>query len=531
MNILAESSFGHHLAPEQSQLSNRPSSALKGAALALLPVLVLGLLLPSFWREPVGRQDEGMMLALPERILKGDLPYRDFQHPHGPAALYTIAVAFLLSEPSLAAERSVGLIYRLAIILGIFAFYGRRRVGSVGALASLVSIYCLIPIFGLIAWSWLGGAAAALWSLWYLTRKSPCSRSDAMFSGILAGLAVLFRPDLALATFLPPLVLLKARQTKIVFGVSALLAMSPYLWLAFRIGPAKLFDGIFLTALRFGGGRRLPLNYQGTSIALLFLIICLVAVLPLALGLGRKLNKRAASIGMCLFMIGLLPQMAQRADHIHILAVASIVIPLAPIALTEGIMGADYRKKALVLINTLLAAAIALTGKGVFTEATSVALQKAIGRVDLARPTPLTHRGRTVLVTSRDEAEQLRSVLDVTERFSRAGDRLFVGPGNLRRAMYNDTLLYFLLPQLEPATFFMEMEPGTANASDSNLGKELATADIVILNRTWDNWIEPNESSRLGPILPELELRRRFQLAATFGPYDLYLPVTTRLHP
>ena len=55
-----------------------------------------------------------------------------------------------------------------------------------------------------------------------------------------------------------------------------------------------------------------------------------------------------------------------------------------------------------------------------------------------------------------------------------------------------------MLPELEPATHYIEMDPGVANADDSGLADDLASADIAILSTIWDDWDEPNDSREIG---------------------------------
>lgn len=58
------------------------------------------------------------------------------------------------------------------------------------------------------------------------------------------------------------------------------------------------------------------------------------------------------------------------------------------------------------------------------------------------------------------------TIADVT-RVSRAGDRLFIGPGDLRRADYSPSFIYSLMPDLRPATYFIEMDPGVTTEDGS----------------------------------------------------------------
>jgi hypothetical protein len=72
---------------------------------------------------------------------------------------------------------------------------------------------------------------------------------------------------------------------------------------------------------------------------------------------------------------------------------------------------------------------------------------------------------------------------------------LFVGPGDLSRTVYADTYIYWLFRELEPSTYFIEMDPGLADAEGSGLAEDVESADFVVLTNTWSGWIEPNDSA------------------------------------
>jgi hypothetical protein len=100
---------------------------------------------------------------------------------------------------------------------------------------------------------------------------------------------------------------------------------------------------------------------------------------------------------------------------------------------------------------------------------------------------------------------------------------LFVGTGDLRKTPYSDAYLYYMLPNLDPATYYIEMDPGVANAKDSGLAQQLASADTVILSTIWDAWSEPNDSRKFGPNTPNEVLARDFCKVGDFGGhYRLY---------
>ena len=76
---------------------------------------------------------------------------------------------------------------------------------------------------------------------------------------------------------------------------------------------------------------------------------------------------------------------------------------------------------------------------------------------------------------------------------------------------------------LVPATYYIEMDPGVANAKDSGLAGEVHRSDYVILSTVWDGWDEPNDSRKFGPDKPNQVLRKEFCQVGDFGGlYRLY---------
>src|ERR1044072_3058361 len=66
------------------------------------------------------RMDEGSVLLYPELILKGWLPYRDFETFYGPANPYLLAVVYAIFGPGIVTTRTVGLIFHLLVLGGIY---------------------------------------------------------------------------------------------------------------------------------------------------------------------------------------------------------------------------------------------------------------------------------------------------------------------------------------------------------------------------------------------------------------------------
>ena len=63
------------------------------------------------------------------------------------------------------------------------------------------------------------------------------------------------------------------------------------------------------------------------------------------------------------------------------------------------------------------------------------------------------------------------------------------------------------------------MDAGSANVPGSRLATDVARADWLVLNRSWD--LIPNASSKFGPDEPNRVVRANFDLWRESGPYLL----------
>jgi hypothetical protein len=132
------------------------------------------------------------------------------------------------------------------------------------------------------------------------------------------------------------------------------------------------------------------------------------------------------------------------------------------------------------------------------------------------------HNGRSFPFHSFRMAVSVKNLLAKLDSLSTPGERLFVGPADLRRTNCSDTDIYHMMPKLTPATYFLEMNPFSANRPGSRLAADIASADWLVLNRAWDYWSEPNRSMDYGSSAPNTVVQKEFELCGKFGGYLLY---------
>jgi hypothetical protein len=554
--------------PEAEEPETEAPAASRKRWRWLVPTAIVGLavLLPlrGVFRAPGAPMEEGFMLVFPERLLHGDIPNRDFLHLYGPGSIWALAGFFKVFGVSLWTERVVGILQLIGLIAAT-TYVGYRWGRYTAALCGVVTAIVIIPPIGVTALAWVGGVALALWAVAVAARSlDPGSRPRALLvAGLLAGFALLFRPDLVVCLGLALGVLFVGaldRAGRKQLGLGLALGVSPYLVHLVMAGPGNVVQGMFVEPVfKLRPGRRLPfppphdeytsfLNRafafrrfpwplptpeQPMQIALWFWILvatcaAMVAIAVWSMRRGSEHGWRL--LALSLFAAGLLPQVVQRADTAHLSWVSCVPFGLLPAFLAEA---ARLRGTRVAVARVaMLAPFVLMLLFPHFTYrwyadyvAQSVNYDRSVWSVD--------HRERSFYYGRQDVPVAAEAMLDDVERLSEPGDRVIVGPGDLRRTPYSEAYLYYLLPQLVPGTRYVEMDPGVANADDSGLAEELRESDIVILSTMYDNWVEPNTSmdpgsAEPGEVLDELYcLHDRYGENPAAGPgkpiYELYV--------
>jgi hypothetical protein len=313
------------------------------------------------------------------------------------------------------------------------------------------------------------------------------------------------------------------------FLAGAAFGLLPYAWLTIAAGPGELINNLFLyPVLHCSAGRHLPLlSAQSFVLGLFFLHLAAVG-LNLTAGVIGIIRDRSdvfprLLLGLGLLALGMTHQAAQRLDSGHMVSAALLSLTILPLAIlglraewtaTPPKQGYAFGALAGVLLLLLVIA----PNLGVDT------LNRLIDSVNggVRYAVFVEHRGRSFPIRSPRVAFGVETLLTRLEMLSKPGQRLFVGPADLRRTNYNDIFLYHLMPQLQPASYFLEMNPLSANRPHSRLASDVATADWIVLSHYWDDWKEPNDSMKNGPAEPMLVIRNQFVLCGKYPGYDLY---------
>jgi len=517
-----------------------PAAYLKAIVFVIVAVLLVLALWPAF-HSPAIPMDEGMVLVYPEMLLKGDLPYRDFESVTGPGNPMVLAVAYETFGTNIFVERAVGLIYRLLILLAIFGISQRWGIFIAIGCAYLAAV--LLAGTDLWANTWYSGLSFALCSLWAMANTASPWRC--FTAGLLAGVSLLIRCDFGPAVIVSslPLFLAMERTVKLKFIAGGVLALFPLAWLTIVVGPAQIVHSLFIfPVFKLNPGRHLAISSGSWEMICLLVLQISANIVNITAGIVESRDSSTRQHGRLLLAVGLLGlglihYAMQRFDSGHALNSALIslsFLPLSIFVLSSAIAKTIPRwltSTAAILMTIALIHFLTPTFTRYFYRGLRVTLgmvpaRQAVKTGEELEPGDkaifIAHNGRPFAFGFPYAAEDADKLLTELERVSLPGQRLFVGPGDLRLTNYCDTYIYHLEPQLRPATYFLEMNPGSANAPHSQLASDVASADWVILNRRWDFLNEVNRSTQFGSDEPNQVLRENFELWWQRGSYLLF---------
>lgn len=362
--------------------------------------------------------------------------------------------------------------------------------------------------------------------------------------GLLVGGALTYRPDLIVAIAIAWLIVLRrySRAERVRFGGAAVVGLLPVWIHLMLVGIRPVWSGTITDPVfELRPGRRLPTpptwgELDGalqaltenpvdspwwgvpalsapTQVFVWFFATVLLAALWLIAAVvllrrGAASERTVLFAAIATFGFGIIGQAVQRPDSAHLAWGSTIALSLVPVVVSAALE--RYRTPSLppslrtwadrclpvgtILLVVLLVAPF-FTFRPYLLAARVTAGDRAGGYV-------VEREGRRFYVNNLDVQSASQQAVDTIGQLAGPDDRLFVGPADLSRTVYSDVMFYYLLHDLEPATYFIEMDPGIADAPDSGLADDVASADWLILTNFWTGWYEPNASTEFGSTEP-----------------------------
>lgn len=553
----------------------------RNASVWLLTALFLIALCAQFIaaRRTIGAYDESLTLYGADRVLHGEIPYRDFWTMYGPAQFYLLAVFFKLFGISALVGRVYDALIRAGLACTCFAMVSRladRRFATFAFAGAILWLTCIdypgynFPIFPALFVSLI----SCLFLCRYLRDSS---RPLWLFiAGVLVGVTVSFRHDsgfylmvaqvITLAwSFIsgrspgssPGKALFDLRRPLIpYFAGIFLIAVPIVLFLLWKVPTHDLVYDLFyvpgkiyphVRSLPFEGfsalrSLRNPFRWEGRakleeSIAFFPVLVC-VAALAVLFSSRRQQTR-------------LFDHAWQRSTVVLITVLDSLffikgLVRVSPLQMMQSILVGvilaavllsrlpRFNRGLAILVGACILYFIACTSPLLVEYVTFTSTNIA----DILYPNsphsfhstchPAAGLARArCLILDPDVAAAVQEV----QRRTSPDDRIFVGNGRHDKIFWNDVRLYFISGH-PSITKWYDLHPGvqTTLPIQTEIIQSMSKSPpkVIVLNSSWDDTSEPNDSRySSGVILLDDYIRTYYSPHVSFGKIIVLTPGRT----
>jgi len=431
--------------------------------------------------------DEGIIVVAAQRLLAGEIPYRDFfivMYP--PGQIYVLAGLFKLFSCSLIAGRIYAVLVSVAIAVATFFITRKLTKNTLSSIAAyVIMLTSLAPRLGAIPAPIWPGILLALLTLYlfivYLERPSLLVITA---TGLMAGVTFFFRHDIGLsvvaAVFISLLLRLfnvKSIKPIILFVLGALMVTLPWVLYFVNMSAGKdLYDS--LIAFTFVHAKTATINLPVPCFDLnmifhksLYFInvnqfyIPLIAYAWIAcLLLSRFFKKRALDArGLGLFALlcfGAITykEAAVRADPAHLLAmIAPAVIISAYIA--SDAFSAGFRRRAADILKYAVSIVLIFLFALLVVKNTDKYIKNGFTKV-FKKDTIKTGFDKGTIYVPADEQSDILGVIKYIKENSALGERIYIGNTAHWKDDFGGSLIIYYLADRLPSTKYYELLPG-----------------------------------------------------------------------
>jgi len=530
-------------------LSTVPTAApIPGRLLFVLFVFSVAVQL-AWMDSTVGVYDEGLALLGADRVLGGDVPYRDFFTLYAPGGFYAMAGLFHVFGEFAIVERLYDAVVKALAVGASFLLllnFGRVAVAWLGSLLVLALLIHLrnygVVLFPAVAFALLGVLA-----LHRATTRQ--SGACALAAGLAVAVSTTFRHDVGAYTLFACAVFLidphggrrmpaadgQWSAGRLFFAAYACAVLPLLCWLVAVVPWRELQRNLIdIPLFVYPRVRELPFPDAAEALRKAFSmrspapLAPLSVFLPLAVALWCLVREARAG-RLRLRRVEVSPA----ESLFRFLAVLNIVYFAKGLVRVSGVqMGASLLVSILLVTAGVAMASHRRWDKGfavVGTGGACAALLLALLFGQWAGNAAALCRDRSVprltcLRLDKDQTAVARYLLD----HGGAGQRVFFGLGRHDKIFISDQALAFAV-SARPVTYWHDLHPGvqtTAEVQSEMIAEFVARApDRVVLNRRWDSRAEPNDSARSeGVTLLDDYLRANFRPVYSSGRLTVLVP-------
>jgi hypothetical protein len=480
---------------------------------------------------PLAPYDEAVILVGAEKVLKGQIPHKDFSSEYPAGQLYTLALFFKVFGTSVITERVYDLIIKTFLSLAVFLII--RSLSSninalVGWIMSLIwlqySSFPAYPVYPSILFVFIGIYCLLL----HMTKQK---NYYVVLSAMSIVMAVLFRHDIGgYAAIAITIVLtfrmivgVQSRTPLVIFvatGTFAIIALFIYFFM--NSAASFIFNDLFMIPLAFREYQVLPYpSFSRWNLPFfMFPLVLVTGAITSIISIKRKKDDSTAYVTLFISLIGIffLNQVKARSDVIHLLPVAITGILLAPLLLyiLSKELSLTTLQHRVVYVMFIIFFGITLSKPiEVITRLLSTTNGYIVENVN-----PDIKRACHLNINA-----DLKDAIAYIKNNTSKNDSIYVGAKNHDKFVFNDVIIYFLAER-QSATRYHILNPGvhTTLKVQREVVNELINnlpPLVVLTQRSPD---EPNLSNVDTQVdLLDDYISNNYELIKTYGIYELWI--------
>ena len=531
-------------------------------------------------RRTCGPYDEFLSLYGADRVLHGEIPYRDFWTMYGPAQFYILAAFFKLFGVSTMVGRLYDALIRAGLACAAFSLAARLapRRWALGAFAVvLIWLTCIhYPAYNFPAYAALLGSLVSC-VLFSNFLRNRADLQSLFLSGLAVSITTTFRHDSGFyICFAETLMLawstVMARRKRVADSSAG--NKIEKLFLLYFAGVLLIAAPVFLTFLAHAGFHTLyynllyvpgvvypkvrslpfidrdavallhkPFGWQGRlgleSFIVFFPIVTILSALLCLLSTRRAHARVFDTIWQrqtfaLLFLLDSLFFVKGLIRVSPIQMIQSIIVAVIVLMVLLGHLSRFHRIPRLLLYGC--AFYLTLCSYPLAFHLFPYARNNIVDLFHPNRPDSLYNTCRRPANLSRArclilEPEEIPAIEDI-QRLTAPSDRIYVGAGRHDRLFWNDVRLYFLSGR-DSITPWYDLHPGVQTTLP--IQNEIIDAmrrnppRVVVVNSTWDETVEPNQS-RFSSGVTALDdyIHSHYTTIATHGPISIETPAPAK---
>jgi len=480
-------------------------------------------------KSPLAPFDEAVILVGADRIMKGEIPYKDFLTIYGPAQIYTLATLFEFFGVSVTVERIYDIIIKS--FLSIIIFLIIRKIASnktaiIGWVMSLIwieySYFHVYPVYPAVLFTFI----SVYFLLFHIEQEK---KSYVVLSAISIVIAILFRHDLGglAALVITTILILRKKISKqkswlplIYYIATGIITSVPVIiWLLIYSDINAALNDLIYYPLSIPGQQGLPYPVlsRWNLPFYVFPSVLLIGLLTFIKLIKQKMINTTAYGILLISVVGIVfcNQLWGRTDITHLIPSSLAAILLSPILMHTLLKINSQSSRFYAFIFMLFIIFFGIT----LSKPLEKKFQLLPRNYSISVINPDIKRAKYAFIS-----QDIKDVVSFIQNITTLDEYIYVGVKNHDNLVMNDPIFYFLAER-NCATKYHELSPGhvTTVKIQNEMVNELKNTNTSLVVLAPRHSSEPNISGIDVKIdILDEYISSNFELRRTFGIYEIW---------